>query len=34
MEALQQENDWVKTFMTDRKERIEADIPFVDIDIG
>jgi Ser/Thr protein kinase RdoA (MazF antagonist) len=33
-EVLQQENGWVKTFMTDRKERIEAGIPFVNIDIG
>jgi Ser/Thr protein kinase RdoA (MazF antagonist) len=34
MKVLQQENGWVKTFMTDRKERIEAGIPFVNIDIG
>jgi len=30
----QQENGWVKTFMTDRKERIEAGIPFVNIYMG
>ncbi|KAA3659654.1 MAG: hypothetical protein DWQ04_21695 [Chloroflexi bacterium] len=34
MKGLQQENGWVKTFMTDRKERIEAGIPLVNIDIG
>ncbi len=34
MKVWQQENGWVKTFMTDRKERIEAGIPFVNIDIG
>lgn len=33
MKFLQQEDGWVKTFMTDRKERIEAGIPFVNIDI-
>lgn len=32
--VLQQENGWVKTFMTDRKQRIESGIPFVNIDIG
>ena len=34
MKFWQQENGWVKTFMTDRKERIEAGIPFVNIGIG
>lgn len=34
MKFWQQENGWVKTFMTDRKARIEAGIPFVNIDIG
>jgi Ser/Thr protein kinase RdoA (MazF antagonist) len=34
MKTLQQENGWVKTFMTDRKERIEARIPFVNIQLG
>ena len=29
--TLQQENGWVKTFMTDRKEWIEAGLPFVEI---
>jgi Ser/Thr protein kinase RdoA (MazF antagonist) len=28
-----EENGWAKTFMTDRKERIEAGIPFVNINI-
>ena len=32
--SLQQENGWVKTFMTDRKERIESRIPFVNIQLG
>lgn len=34
MKTLQQENGWVKTFMTDRKERIKARIPFVNIQLG
>jgi len=33
MKGWQEENGWVKTFMTDRKERIEAGIPFVNIDL-
>jgi Ser/Thr protein kinase RdoA (MazF antagonist) len=33
-EVLQQENGWVKTFMMNRKQRIEAGIPFVKIEIG
>jgi amicoumacin kinase len=32
--TLQQENGWVRTFMTDRKERIEASIPFVNLQWG
>lgn len=31
--SLQQENGWVKTFMENRKQRIEAGIPFVNIQI-
>jgi len=34
MKALQEENEWVKTFMTDRKQRIEAGILFVNLEIG
>ena len=34
MKALQQENGWVKTFMTGRKERIEAGIPFVELQMA
>ena len=34
LKTLQQENGWVKTFMTDRRERIEARIPFVNIQLG
>jgi len=33
-EVLQQKNGWVKTFMMDRKQRIEAGVPFVKIEIG
>jgi len=31
--TLQQENGWAKIFMTDRKERIEARIPYVNIQL-
>jgi len=34
MKGWQQENGWVKTFMTNRKERIEAGIPIVNLDMG
>ena len=32
--ALREENEWVKTFMLDRKQRIEAGVPFVNLEIG
>jgi len=34
LKALQQENGWVKTFMSDRKDRIEAGILFVETQLG